>query len=47
MLVVGAKEAESGEVSVRHRKRGNEGARPLEAFLAHITKLIETKDNTD
>jgi threonyl-tRNA synthetase len=47
MLVVGGKEAESGEVSVRHRKRGNEGAQPLDDFLAHITKLIETKDNSD
>jgi threonyl-tRNA synthetase len=47
MLVVGAKEAESGEVSVRHRKRGNEGGRSLDAFLAHITKLVETKDTAD
>jgi threonyl-tRNA synthetase len=47
MLVVGGKEAESGEVSVRHRKRANEGAQSLNAFLAHITRLIETKDTAD
>jgi threonyl-tRNA synthetase len=47
MLVVGGREAESGEVSVRHRKRANEGARSLDAFLAHITQLIETKNNAD
>jgi len=36
MLVVGARESESGEVSVRARSRGNLGARPLDGFLTEI-----------
>ena len=44
MLVVGDREAQSGQVAVRHRKRGDLGAKPLEQFLADVLKLIETKD---
>jgi threonyl-tRNA synthetase len=33
MLVVGDKEAEAGAVSVRSREQGDQGARPLEAFI--------------
>jgi threonyl-tRNA synthetase len=36
MLVVGAKEAESRSVAVRSRERGDEGAVPLEEFVARI-----------
>jgi len=43
MLVVGDREAESGAVSVRNRKHGDQGATPVADFLAGITKLIETK----
>ncbi len=44
MLVVGDREAQSGQVAVRHRKRGDLGAKPVEEFVADVLKLIETKD---
>ncbi len=43
MLVVGDREAEAGQVAVRHRKHGDQGARPLDEFLADIQRLIDTK----
>jgi threonyl-tRNA synthetase len=43
MLVVGDREEQSGAVAVRNRKHGDQGARPVEEFLAEITRLIETK----
>src|SRR5580698_1321705 len=43
MLVVGDREAQSGQASVRHRKHGDLGAQPVEAFLASIKKLIDDK----
>jgi len=43
MLVVGDREAQSGQVAVRHRKRGDLGAKPLDAFIADAQKLIESK----
>jgi threonyl-tRNA synthetase len=43
MLVVGAREAEAGTVSVRNRKHGDQGAKPLEAFLEEIQRLIASK----
>ncbi len=43
MLVVGAREAEQGTVSVRHRKDGDLGARPLDEFLAEARRLVESK----
>jgi threonyl-tRNA synthetase len=36
MLIVGSKEAESGTVSVRSRQKGEEGAAPLEEFIARL-----------
>jgi len=36
MLVTGAKEAESGAVAVRSREKGDEGAVPLDEFVARI-----------
>ncbi|HZM87132.1 MAG TPA: threonine--tRNA ligase [Blastocatellia bacterium] len=36
MLVTGAKEAESGAVAVRSREKGDEGATPLDEFIARI-----------
>jgi threonyl-tRNA synthetase len=36
MLVVGAKEADAGAVAVRSREKGDEGAVPLEEFVARI-----------
>ncbi|MCC7174573.1 MAG: threonine--tRNA ligase [Bryobacterales bacterium] len=44
MLVVGDREEQNDEVAVRHRKHGDQGAKPLEEFLAGLRKLIDTKD---
>jgi len=43
MLVVGDREAQAGQVAVRHRKHGDQGAKPLEAFIADVRKLIDSK----
>lgn len=43
MLVVGDREAESGNVSVRHRKHGDLGAKPVEQFVEDVCKLVESK----
>ena len=43
MLVVGAKEQEEGVVSVRSRYLGDEGQKPLDAFVTEITEEIRTK----
>ncbi|NBK77804.1 threonine--tRNA ligase [bacterium D16-76] len=44
MLVVGDKEQEAGEVSVRHRKDGDLGAISVEAFLERAQKEIASKE---
>src|SRR5215472_14655962 len=41
MLVVGDREQEKGEVALRHRKRGDQGARPLDAFIAEVRNQID------
>jgi len=43
MLVVGDKELQSGEVSVRNRFLGDQGAQSLESFLEQIGELIKTR----
>ncbi len=43
MLVLGDKEAQNGQVSVRNRFQGDEGARSLEEFLQKITGFIEAR----
>ena len=43
MLVVGAKEEESGLVSVRSRFEGDEGQKPLDEFITSIQKEIKEK----
>jgi threonyl-tRNA synthetase len=43
MLVVGGREAESGTVAVRNRKRGDLGAKPLDEFLAEVRQAIDSK----
>ncbi|MBX5495234.1 MAG: threonine--tRNA ligase [Bryobacteraceae bacterium] len=43
MLVVGAREAESGTVSVRNRKHGDQGVQPLDQFMATLRQLVEAK----
>jgi len=43
MLVVGAKEAEAGTVSVRHRSRGDLGPQPLAEFVASLQREVESR----
>jgi threonyl-tRNA synthetase len=43
MLVVGGKEAEAGTVSVRHRSKGDLGARPLDEFVSTLAAEIAQK----
>ena len=43
MLVIGDKEAEKGEVSVRSRKLGDIGTMTLESFISKITEEIDKK----
>ncbi|QLY79411.1 threonine--tRNA ligase [Clostridium intestinale] len=45
IIVVGEKEAENKEVSVRSRKNGDEGALSLESFVNRIVQEIATKEN--
>ncbi len=43
LLVVGAKEQETGAVAVRTRKDKDLGAMPLEGFLAKLVEEIKTR----
>mgnify|MGYP004655350923 CR=1 FL=1 len=43
MLVIGDKEAERGSVAVRHRREGDLGAMPLDAFIAKVKGEIDAK----
>ena len=43
MIVVGGKEAESRQVSVRSRKAGDEGAHPIESFVERIKTEISER----
>ena len=47
MLVVGQREADAGQVAVRHRKRGDEGAKPVEEVVARLREIVESKDTKD
>lgn len=47
MLVVGDREAEAGTVSVRHRKHGDLGAKPVDEFVAQIGEVIAAKSTTE
>ena len=44
MLVVGAREAENGTVSLRHRSGDDLGAVPIERVLADLTREIGSRD---
>ncbi|MGH9593859.1 MAG: aminoacyl--tRNA ligase-related protein, partial [Bryobacteraceae bacterium] len=44
MLVIGGKEAEAGTVAVRHRTKGDHGARPLADFIAALNSEIANRD---
>ncbi len=43
MLVVGDREAQSGQVSVRNRRHGDQGARSVEQFISEALDLIRRK----
>jgi len=43
MLVVGDREQANGQVSVRNRKHGDQGAKPLDECIAAIRALIDSK----
>ena len=43
MLIVGAKEAEAGTVSVRHQTKGDLGPRPLAEFLSDLRNQVESR----
>lgn len=44
MLVLGEKEAAEGTITVRSRDKGDLGAAQLDAFIADVKKMIETKE---
>jgi threonyl-tRNA synthetase len=43
MFVVGAKEAEAGTVSVRHRSKGDLGPKPLAEVTTALQQEIDTR----
>ncbi len=44
MLVVGDREAQAGQVSVRNRKRGDQGAVGVDEFTSRLLQLVTSKD---
>jgi threonyl-tRNA synthetase len=47
MLVVGDREQENGQVSVRNRKHGDQGVKPVAEFIATLRGLIDSKAITE
>lgn len=43
MLVLGEREAQAGAVALRHRRQGDLGSMPLDAFIARLEGEIRTK----
>src|SRR5213596_1350295 len=43
MLVVGAKEAEAGTVSIRHRSKGDLGPKPLAEFIEALQREVDSR----
>jgi threonyl-tRNA synthetase len=43
MLVVGDREQQNGQVAVRNRKHGDQGAKGLDAFIGELRALIDSK----
>jgi len=43
MLILGDREASAGNVSVRHRNKGDIGLLPIDIFLNQLTKEIQTR----
>ena len=46
MLIVGGREAEAGTVGVRHRTKGDLGARPLDQFLADLRAEVDSRSTS-
>jgi len=44
MLVVGDREAQAGQVSVRNRKLGDQGAVGVDDFLSRLSQIVTTKN---
>jgi len=44
MLVIGDREAQAGQVSVRNRKAGDQGAVPVEDFIRRLSDKVASKD---
>ena len=47
MLVVGDREQANGQVAVRNRKHGDQGAKSVEQCIGEIRSLIESKAVTE
>jgi threonyl-tRNA synthetase len=47
MLVVGEREAAAGQVAVRNRKHGDQGAEKLDDFVARLSDLIASRNLTE
>ncbi|HTS66926.1 MAG TPA: threonine--tRNA ligase [Candidatus Acidoferrales bacterium] len=47
MLVVGGREAEGNQVSVRNRKHGDQGVKTVGDFIGQIRALIDSKASTE
>ncbi|MCL5746112.1 MAG: threonine--tRNA ligase [Acidobacteria bacterium] len=47
MLVVGDREAAGGEVAVRTRKGGDQGARPVDEVVASIAELVRSRSSAE
>jgi threonyl-tRNA synthetase len=45
MLVVGGREAEAGTVGVRHRTKGDQGAKPLDEFIAALRGEVDERSS--
>ncbi len=43
VLVIGDREAEQGTVSVRNRRAGDQGAKPVAEVVAHLRQLIDSQ----
>ena len=43
MLVVGDREAQAGQVAVRNRKQGDQGAVGVDEFLSRLSRLVTTR----
>lgn len=43
MLVVGGREAEAGTVGVRHRTKGDQGAKPLDEFVVALRAEVDSR----